>query len=273
MHDAGSIDPLTGLPKIGETKRGKGKKRKLANASPTPENTFDRVFIWDLEETCILLQSLLNGSYAAKYNKDFDQVHIDDATADEVAPDVSCYTLTSDGFQIAAGGNGLCLAPNVRGGVDWVRKLALRYKRIKEIYDTYKNNVATLLGCGKSEEWLSLRTELESLTDSWHTLVAKLRCANVLVTSKQLVPTLSKLLMFNMASLFPIENIYSAAKIGKEACFERIMSRFGKKCTYVVIGDGRDEEAASKQLNIPFWRVTSHSDLNALNHALELGHM
>lgn len=35
---------------------------------------------------------------------------------------------------------------------------------------------------------------------------------------------------------------------GKESCFERIVSRYGRKCTYVVVGDGRDEEAASKQV-------------------------
>lgn len=35
---------------------------------------------------------------------------------------------------------------------------------------------------------------------------------------------------------------------GKESCFERIVSRFGKKVTYVVIGDGRDEEVAAKQV-------------------------
>lgn len=37
--------------------------------------------------------------------------------------------------------------------------------------------------------------------------------------------------------------------LGKESCFERIVSRFGRKCTYVVIGDGQDEEAAAKQVN------------------------
>ena len=35
---------------------------------------------------------------------------------------------------------------------------------------------------------------------------------------------------------------------GKESCFERIISRFGRKCTYVVVGDGRDEESAAKQV-------------------------
>lgn len=37
---------------------------------------------------------------------------------------------------------------------------------------------------------------------------------------------------------------------GKESCFERIVSRFGKKVTYVVIGDGRDEEIAAKQVTM-----------------------
>lgn len=57
---------------------------------------------------------------------------------------------------------------------------------------------------------------------------------------------------------------------GKESCFERIVSRFGKKVTYVVIGDGRDEEIAAKQHNMPFWRITNHGDLVSLHQALEL---
>ncbi|TEA33738.1 hypothetical protein DBR06_SOUSAS12810096, partial [Sousa chinensis] len=43
----------------------------------------------------------------------------------------------------------------------------------------------------------------------------------------------------------PIGNFFFSS--GKESCFERIVSRFGKKVTYVVIGDGRDEEIAAKQ--------------------------
>lgn len=39
-----------------------------------------------------------------------------------------------------------------------------------------------------------------------------------------------------------------SSRAGKESCFERIISRFGKKVTYVVIGDGRDEEFAAKQV-------------------------
>lgn len=36
--------------------------------------------------------------------------------------------------------------------------------------------------------------------------------------------------------------------LGKDSCFDRIVARFGRKCTYVVVGDGRDEEQAAKQV-------------------------
>ena len=47
---------------------------------------------------------------------------------------------------------------------------------------------------------------------------------------------LTKILLFGLGPLFPVENVYSATKIGKDACFERIMQKFGRKSTYVVIG-------------------------------------
>lgn len=199
--------------------------------------------------------------------------------------DRSNYNFAADGFQAGTGvpashAAGLCLSTGVRGGVDWMRKLAFRYRRIKDIYNQYRGNVAGLLG-PKRDQWLQLRSEIEAHTDSWLTLALKClsvihsrsSCANVLVTTTQLVPALAKVLLYGLGGVFPIESVYSATKIGKESCFERIVARFGKKCTYVVVGDGKDEEAAAKQLGFPFWRVSSHSDLAALHHALDLGHL
>ena len=37
---------------------------------------------------------------------------------------------------------------------------------------------------------------------------------NVLVTTTQLIPALAKVLLYSLGSAFPIENIYSATKIG-----------------------------------------------------------
>lgn len=60
---------------------------------------------------------------------------------------------------------------------------------------------------------------------------------------------------------------------GHQSCFERIVTRFGRKSTYVVIGDGEDEEKASKALTIPFWRISAHSDIRALYMALDLEYL
>lgn len=52
---------------------------------------------------------------------------------------------------------------------------------------------------------------------------------NVLVTTTQLVPALAKVLLYGLGDVFPIENIYSATKIGvveRRACAgSRLWSR------------------------------------------------
>ncbi|XP_016113046.1 eyes absent homolog 4 isoform X3 [Sinocyclocheilus grahami] len=292
----------------GAKARGRGRKN---NPSPPPDSDLERVFVWDLDETIIVFHSLLTGSFAQKYGKDpplavtlglrmeemifnladthlffndleeCDQVHIDDASSDDNGQDLSTYSFATDGFHAAATSASLCLATGVRGGVDWMRKLAFRYRRVKELYCSYKNNVGGLLGPAKREAWLQLRAEVEALTDSWLTTALKSlsiissrsNCVNVLVTTTQLIPALAKVLLYSLGSAFPVENIYSATKIGKESCFERIVSRFGTNITYVVIGDGRDEEHAASQHNMPFWRISSHSDLLALHQALEFEYL
>nr|XP_033795224.1 eyes absent homolog 4 isoform X2 [Geotrypetes seraphini] len=266
----------------GPKSRGRGRKN---NPSPPPDSDLERVFVWDLDETIIIFHSLLTGSYAQKYGKDppmavtlglrmeemifnladthlffndleeCDQVHIDDVSSDDNGQDLSTYSFATDGFHAAASSANLCLPTGVRGGVDWMRKLAFRYRRVKELYNTYKNNVGGLLGPAKREVWLQLRAEIEALTDSWLTnalkslsiISTRSNCVNVLVTTTQLIPALAKVLLYSLGGAFPIENIYSATKIGKESCFERIIQRFGRKVVYVVIGDGVEEEQAAKK--------------------------
>ncbi|XP_046929716.1 eyes absent homolog 1 isoform X8 [Lynx rufus] len=265
----------------GSDGKSRGRGRRNNNPSPPPDSDLERVFIWDLDETIIVFHSLLTGSYANRYGRECDQVHIDDVSSDDNGQDLSTYNFGTDGFPAAATSANLCLATGVRGGVDWMRKLAFRYRRVKEIYNTYKNNVGGLLGPTKREAWLQLRAEIEALTDSWLTLALKAltlihsrtNCVNILVTTTQLIPALAKVLLYGLGIVFPIENIYSATKIGKESCFERIIQRFGRKVVYVVIGDGVEEEQGAKKHAMPFWRISSHSDLMALHHALELEYL
>nr|CAD7454872.1 unnamed protein product [Timema tahoe] len=325
LVDNGPSSPLKAEPGSCGSRRSRdtdgvrsarGRGRRQNNPSPSnPESNLERVFIWDLDETIIIFHSLLTGSYAQKYSKethqvmqlgyrmeeiifnladahfffndveDCDQVHIDDVSSDDNGQDLGTYNFSADGFHVPASNGTLCLSSGVRGGVDWMRKLAFRYRKIKDVYNNYRNSVGGetgvigLLGPGKRDQWLQVRSDIETITDNWLTLAIKCltlinsrsNCVNVIVTTTQLVPALAKVLLFGLGGIFPIENIYSATKIGKESCFERIVSRFGRKCTYVVVGDGQDEEAAAKQLNFPFWRISSHSDTAALYNALDMG--
>ncbi|XP_062818541.1 eyes absent homolog 3 isoform X3 [Anolis carolinensis] len=286
---------------------GKNRGKRKADPSSPQDNELERVFLWDLDETIIIFHSLLTGSYAQKYGKDptlvigsgltmeemifevadthlffndleeCDQVHVEDVASDDNGQDLSNYNFSTDGFS-GAGSNANHSTTGVQGGVDWMRKLAFRYRKVREVYDKYKSNVAALLSPEKKEALQRLREDIEMLTDSWLgtalksllLIQSRKNCVNVLITTTQLVPALAKVLLYGLGEVFPIENIYSATKIGKESCFERIVSRFGKKVTYVVIGDGRDEEMAAKQHNMPFWRITNHADLVSLHQALEL---
>lgn len=288
------------------TVKNRGKRK--ADAGSSQDSELERVFLWDLDETIIIFHSLLTGSYAQKYGKDptvvigsgltmeemifevadthlffndleeCDQVHVEDVASDDNGQDLSNYSFSTDGFSGSGGSGGHGSSVGVPGGVDWMRKLAFRYRKVREIYDKHKSNVGGLLSPQRKEALQRLRAEIEVLTDSWLgtalksllLIQSRKNCVNVLITTTQLVPALAKVLLYGLGEIFPIENIYSATKIGKESCFERIVSRFGKKVTYVVIGDGRDEEIAAKQHNMPFWRITNHGDLVSLHQALEL---
>ncbi|XP_067282631.1 eyes absent homolog 3 isoform X5 [Pseudorasbora parva] len=287
--------------------KAKGKAKK-PDGSQSTDNDLERIFLWDLDETIIIFHSLLTGSFAQKFGKDpatvlnlglqmeelifeladthlffndleeCDQVHVDDVASDDNGQDLSNYNFSSDGFSGPSAGGGPGSTAAVQGGVEWMRKLAFRYRRLKEIYNGFQGNVGGLLSPMKRDLLLRLRSEIETITDAWRSTALKSllliqsrgRCMNILVTTTQLVPALAKVLLYGLGDVFPIENIYSATKIGKESCFERIIARFGKKVTYVVIGDGRDEEFAAKQHNMPFWRISSHGDLISLHQALEL---
>lgn len=53
----------------------------------------------------------------------------------------SNYNFLADGFNGSSGGGASGTTTGVQGGVEWMRKLAFRYRRLKEIYNNYKGNV------------------------------------------------------------------------------------------------------------------------------------
>uniref|UniRef100_A0A803YHN0 Eyes absent homolog n=1 Tax=Meleagris gallopavo TaxID=9103 RepID=A0A803YHN0_MELGA len=247
----------------------RARSKRSNDPSPTADSEIERVFVWDLDETIIIFHSLLTGTFASRYGKDTttsvriglmmeemifnladthlffndledcDQIHIDDVSSDDNGQDLSTYNFSADGFHNSAASANLCLGSGVHGGVDWMRKLAFRYRRVKEMYNTYKNNVGGLIGAPKRETWLQLRAELEALTDLWLTHALKAlnlihsrpNCVNVLVTTTQLIPALAKVLLYGLGTVFPIENIYSATKTGKN-------KEQGQGCCWVLVLSG-----------------------------------
>lgn len=59
---------------------------------------------------------------------------------------------------------------------------------------------------------------------------------NILVTTTQLIPALAKVLLYGLGVVFPIENIYSATKIGElfSSCFGTFKAVFLKRKSIVV---------------------------------------
>ncbi|XP_056413271.1 eyes absent homolog 3 isoform X3 [Hyla sarda] len=261
------------------TVKNRGKGRKADASSPQHSDLEDPTLvvgsglameemIFEVADTHLFFNDL----------EECDQVHVEDVASDDNGQDLSNYSFTTDGFNGSAVNRNHPSSTGVQGGMDWMRKLAFRYRKVIEVYEKYKSNVSALLGPQRRDSLQRLRADIETLTDGWLGTALKCllliqsrkNCVNVLITTTQLVPALAKVLLYGLGEIFPIDNIYSATKIGKESCFERIVTRFGKKVTYVVIGDGRDEELAAKQHNMPFWRITNHNDLISLHQALEL---
>ena len=83
------------------------------------------------------------------------QVHIDDVGSDDNGQDLSNYNFQvffltfmnifrnpflfqADGFRSSGASPEVYMATaGMRGGVDWMRKLAFRFRKIKENYNTY----------------------------------------------------------------------------------------------------------------------------------------
>ncbi|CAG2105586.1 unnamed protein product, partial [Medioppia subpectinata] len=294
--------------------KGSGRRgRRPPNPSPEPENNLERVFVWDLDETIILYLSLLTKLDTSHHDckcihcigsqlellierfaknhfflndlRNCEQEHVDDAAAEDNGQDLSNYNFQSDGFaeeysQPAIGVIGLNPCP-IRGNNDSCRKMAFRYRRIKEVYSQYRENVSDLLSGPEREKLYDIQREWDVYTEG-RTLKAlkclqlinsRPKCMNVLVTSLPLVESLAKVLIFGVAPNFAIENMYSSVKTGKDHTFQRIVNKFGKKCTYVAIGDGLEEKSAAQKLDIPFWEVTCTHNLDQLYNALSWGHL
>jgi len=114
-----------------------------------------------------------------------------------------------------------------------------------------------------TDGWLSMSEKILQLINKRATII------NVLVSSGQLIPTLSKLLLYGLAKYFPVDNVYSSRFKDKEWCFKKIIEKFTSSSTIIVIGDGVEEERASKSLQLKFIKIKDFEDLNKLYNDLK----
>ncbi|KAJ8561706.1 hypothetical protein ON010_g7973 [Phytophthora cinnamomi] len=181
-----------------------------------------------------------------------------------------------------------------------------RYERIREIYE--RRGHVDFLNDSNSE-WFAIRGALvaaidnfstgwlhearqvlELITESAHSRAdlpqpevetgsategkekgEEVENVNVLVTNTQLVPALCKCLIYQLDTFFPIDRVYSSAKVHKYRCFETILAKYeAPDVEFIAIGDGLEEEQVSLALGLEFHKIRSLVDLKRLRYDLQL---
>ncbi|XP_057520381.1 eyes absent homolog isoform X2 [Amaranthus tricolor] len=248
-----------------------------------------------MDETLILLKSLLDGTYAAAFSgvKDvqkgvdigkmwekyildvcdeyffYEQIEsFNEPVIDALSPyddglDLSDYDFSQDNIGPPKDDHNK-------------RKLAYRHRIIAQ---KYKQGLHSIFDEKKREPWNDLYEMTDSYTDRWLSSARNLlqncssdnegtstdgtefQCINVLVTAGSLIPSLVKCLLFKLDSLIICENVYSSWDVGKLRCFLWIKERFNwPNVQFCVIGDGWEECEAAEFLRWPFVKIDLKPD-------------
>uniref|UniRef100_A0A1I8A837 Eyes absent homolog n=1 Tax=Steinernema glaseri TaxID=37863 RepID=A0A1I8A837_9BILA len=94
------------------------------------------------------------------------------------------------------------------------------------------------------------------------------RVANVVLTGEGLVSSLAKLMATDLAAAVDIDNVYSTVKMSKESVLERVRTKFGKGCSFVVISMQAETQTLADSKRIPLWKIQHAGDLDSLYRAL-----
>uniref|UniRef100_A0A8R1HM28 Eyes absent homolog n=1 Tax=Caenorhabditis japonica TaxID=281687 RepID=A0A8R1HM28_CAEJA len=302
--DVSSIGSATSSNFPLKEKKVKPKKKKTGSCSPGDE-TYARVFIWDLEDVALISRNFLASlthsqsyplGYAAAANNishlmdgiamstfsdinevlEGDVTNIEDAVVDETVMD---------------GGP----MDNLRG-LDVMRRVAPKYAAFRQLYTEISTKTMSVDGFKQEQtvwnydllERVGMVTRAAELSQSAHHLQTipnfgqrwqcAQRCmelvvkrsaessdkyANVVLSNDGVVFGAAQLMIAGLSGAVPIENVYSVTKQGKESIFEKIQTRYGKKCSFVCVTSS-DTAATAKRLSIPVWPLQSNNDLDKL---------
>ncbi|EQC39076.1 hypothetical protein SDRG_03284 [Saprolegnia diclina VS20] len=255
-----------------------------------------KVLIWDLDETLLLFSSLCNGTYAKRAGRIADasmalgesmmcfvftilekHLFFDELEKEDIEH-VSLMTRYDDGVCLDDYDfNSDAMTQDAVGSADRLRKLAYRYRRIRQIYERLESVAFLTAGTPEADFCADLRDSIDAFGDNWGATAQRaLQAAtargykNIVVTNSQLVPALCKCLIYDLDKWFPPDMIYSSSHVRKKHCFETIQAQYGHEDhEFIGIGDGPEEESASSACAMPFVKIASIHDLIDLAEMLE----
>ncbi|XP_022639104.1 eyes absent homolog 2 isoform X2 [Vigna radiata var. radiata] len=220
------------------------------------------VYVWDMDETLVLLNSLLKSSYAEAFNglkdvqkgveigrmwenlilqtcddyffyeqiENYNKPFLDSLAQYDDGSDLSDYDFNKDELG----------APQDDANK---RKLAYRHRVIAQ---KYIQGLRNILDQETIKHWDELYDKTDEYTDRWLSSV----------TSGSLIPSLVKCLLFRLDSLISHGNVYSSWEVGKIQCFRWIKERFNHpNVRFCVFGDGWEECEAAEIMRWPFVKI------------------
>ncbi|KAJ3690945.1 hypothetical protein LUZ61_020109 [Rhynchospora tenuis] len=242
----------------------------LSASAPAPSAKVKTVYVWDMDETLILLKSLLVGTFANSFHggkdlkksveigkqwenlirkiceslffykeiENFNEPYLDALSMYDDGKDLLNYDFESDFLS----------SPN-----DIVNKRKLAYRH-RSIADKYKKGLQNLLDDQLLNAWNDLYNLTDSFTDGWlssaHEVVQQAsgvmsigednacnsNSVSLIVTSASLIPSLAKCLLYKLDDVISYDNTRPHT-------------------SFCCIGDGMEECCAAQALNWPFIQV------------------
>ncbi|PAV74377.1 hypothetical protein WR25_07936 isoform A [Diploscapter pachys] len=276
---------LTVFPlKADKKSSSKSSKKKKPSSSPG-DAQYARVFIWELHEICAITkqyldhftQKALQLNPASQYYRLLGQI-LDNVVSRSFSMDPveeSDVCNVEDATIEETVGEGAMV--DVRGGVELVRRLAAKYMALRQLYTDNAQKSENGVNYGLIEqsgmadrkcEVIEAIRQCEMLMGGRVNQARKClnlissrsansveKYANVIICNEDLTYGVCEVLLSGLAHTLPIENIYSTMKTTKEMVIERIQTRFGKKCSYIIVSSNPETTTIARKVKIILFRI------------------
>ncbi|CAL2027432.1 unnamed protein product [Caenorhabditis brenneri] len=305
-----SSDGSSGVPatvtnfSLKEKKPKISKKKKTGSCSPGDE-TYARVFIWDLEDIAVLtrhfIESTTHTFFATAAGGIFELVNeIAKTSFTDISEAVEGDVTNIEDAVIEDTSMDQGPMDNLRG-LDIMRRVAPKYATFRQFYMdlsvkfkeepgfekqgvlnsellqqlNLSSREAELSQCALqllgyhncSQRWSSSQRCMDLVVERSKTSSDKY--ANVVLTQDGVIQGAAELLIAGLNSSVPMENIYSTGKQTRETIFEKIQTRYGKKCSFIYVTSRDTSRDVAKRLSIPIWPLNNNNDLEKLYHAMD----